>query len=270
MLTKQGLFTGWAVMALLACWLALASEPVTASSFGYHDVRNYGGSRYGGNKYYRPRFAGYNTFYRYRLRNYGKRYNYYPDYGNSYLGDAYNKTIEDSNETTDYDPADLQLDFIDTSNSYNGPGWQLLASGDYPGALHTFSTQSRKEPGNGSLMIGYALAAAMNGDLHKGVSAMRAALRVDPDSLYNLMVQGHFRTIASALIHQYTNDRHRTLATGARDFMIASLHILLGDTDSASLILPAGDTDKSTLNLAHLIVQTRQKQSGKEAGGSAE
>ena len=87
---------------------------------------------------------------------------------------------------------------------------------------------------------------------------MRAALRTDPDSLHYLMLDQDLQDIVKNLIHRYEDDdHHTTLATAARHFMIASLYYLLGDAESAGLILPAQDTDKSARNLYRLIRQMR-------------
>ena len=85
---------------------------------------------------------------------------------------------------------------------------------------------------------------------------MRGALRSDPDSLHNLTLDEDLQGIVKNLIHRYEDDRDDTsLATAATDFMIASLYYLLGDAESAGLVLPAQDTDSSTRNLDRLIQQ---------------
>ena len=85
---------------------------------------------------------------------------------------------------------------------------------------------------------------------------MRGALRSDPDSLHKLTLDEDLQGIVKNLIHRYEDDRYdSTLATAAMDFMIASLYYLLGDAESAGLVLPAQDTDSSTRNLDRLIQQ---------------
>ena len=144
----------------------------------------------------------------------------------------------------------------DTDYSDIRLGWLLLARGEAHRALKTFSVQTRNDPNNSILKVGYALASAETGDLHKGVSAMRGALRSDPESLHNLKLDEDLQGIVKDLIHRYEDDRDDTsLATAATDFMIASLYYLLGDTESAGLVLPAQDTDSSTRNLDRLIQQ---------------
>ncbi|TNG03871.1 MAG: hypothetical protein EP297_00060 [Gammaproteobacteria bacterium] len=237
--------------------LPLSSEHAKAGTYSYHGIGNPGSNRSSAYHFNRRRVARYNKFYRYRLRNYGKYYNHYPNYGNSYLGDAYNKQKEYAADDAEYDTG-LRSDSIDTTDAYNVLGWLQLASGEYLDALNTFSTQAKNEPNDGTLRVGYALAAAETGDLHKAVWAMRSALRIDPESLNHLTLDASLQSIIRNLITQYTNDRHNTLAIVARDFMIASLYYLLGDDVSAGKSLPVVDTDSSTENLGHLIEQNRK------------
>ena len=237
-------------MVLVTCLTPLASEPVSAGSYGYYPARYYGGYRSDGHNFNRRRFARYNKFYRYRLRNYGKYYNHHPEYGNSYLGDTYNKTLQNDNLDTREDTREI-ADSLDTL------GWLQLSNGEYTKARDTFSSLARKESNDGSFRIGYALAAASIGDLHKGVWAMRSALRIDPDSLNHFMTDGYLQGIVLDLIYRYEDEDHHTLATTARKFMIASLYYMLGDDESAGNILPVNDKDSSTRNLLRLIEQTR-------------
>jgi len=258
MLTLHRLLSRAAGIVVVASTLLLSGGPTMAGSFSYQGIRYYAGHRAGGSHFIRPRFGTYNSFYPWRRENYGKRYNHYPNYGNSYLGDAYHNPDNTNSENAEHDIADLLADTVDTEYSDNTLGWLLLANGEVHSALKTFSIQTRNAPGNNILKVGYALATAKTGDLHKGVSLMRAALRSDPDSLHHLILDQNLQGIVKNLIHRYEDDGyHTTLATAARHFMIASLYYLLGDAKSAGLILPAQDTDKSTRNLYRLIQQMR-------------
>ena len=225
-----------------------------ADTSGFQAVRYSGGSavkrnyRGGSKRFYRHRSARYNRWYPWQRHYKGKGYNYYGSYSNRYKDDSYRNqgyTIsEDADLPSDTDYSDIRL------------GWLLLARGEAHRALKTFSVQTRNDPNNSILKVGYALAAAETGDLHKGVSAMRGALRSDPESLHNLKLDEDLQGIVKNLIHRYEDDRYDTsLATAATDFMIASLYYLLGDAESAGLVLPAQDTDSSTRNLDRLIQQ---------------
>lgn len=254
MFTLQRLLLSSAGIVVISSTLLLSAAPSMADTSGFQAVRYSGGSRVmrnyrgGSKRFYRPRSARYNRWDPWHREYSGNRYNHYRNYGNRYKGDSYRNqddTIsKDADLLSDTDYSDIRL------------GWLLLASGEAHRALKTFSVQTRKDPNNSILKVGYALAAAETGDLHKGVSAMRGALRSDPDSLHNLTLDEDLQGIVKNLIHRYEDDRYdTTLATAATDFMIASLYYLLGDAESAGLVLPAQDTDSSTRNLDRLIQQ---------------
>ena len=254
MFMLHSLFLSSAGIVFISSTLLLSAAPSMADTSGFQAVRYSGGSRdmrnyRGGSKrFYRHRSTRYNRWYPWQRHYKGKGYNYYGDYGDRYKGDSYRNQDDTISENADL--------LSDTDYSDISLGWLLLASGEAHRALKTFSIQTRKTPNNSIIKVGYALAAAETGDLHKGVSAMRGALRSDPDSLHNLTLDEDLQGIVKNLVHRYEDDRDDTsLATAATDFMIASLYYLLGDTESAGLILPAQDTDSSTRNLDRLIQQ---------------
>ena len=272
MFTLHRLLLGLAEIVVVSGTLLLSSAPLMAGSSGYQGIRHYGGHRsstshsaryYRGlrsGSYYfiRPRSARYNSWYPWRRKYYGNHYNYYRNYGNNYRGDTYGNTVDTGSDNAEYDFAYFPSDTVDTASSDIRLGWSLLARGDVHNALNTFSIQTRHDPSNSILKVGYALAVAETGDLHKGVSAMRGALRSDPDSLHLLILDEDLQGIVKSLIYRYEDDSsHTSLAIAARNFMIAALYYLLGDAESAGLILPAQDTDSSTRNLDRLIQQSR-------------
>lgn len=248
MFTLHRLLLGSAGIAVVSGTLLLSGAPLMAGSSGYQGIRYYRGLHSGGYYFIRPRSARYNSWYPWRREN----------YGNSYLGHAYPNPYNTISENAENGIADLHSETVDTANLDKRLGWSLLARGEVHNALKTFSIQTRNDPSNSILKVGYALAMAETGDLHKGVSAMRGALRSDPDSLHYLILDEDLQGIVKSLIFRYEDDSsHTTLAIAARNFMIASLYYLLGDAESAGLILPAQDTDSSTRNLDRLIQQMR-------------
>jgi tetratricopeptide (TPR) repeat protein len=267
MFTLHRLLMGSAGIVVIAAALLLSGGPTMAGSSAYQGIRYSGGHRSGrsgvirhhrGNgssayHFFRPRFARYNSWYPWRRDYYDNRYSNYPNYGNRYLRDVY--------RNQDYalsEDAELLSDAVATADSDTRLGWLLLANGEVHSAVKTFSIQTRKDPNNSILKVGYALAVAETGELHEGVSVMRGALRSDPDSLHYLMLDEDLQGIVKNLIHRYEDDSSYTsLATAARNFMVASLYYLLGDAESAGLILPVQDTDSSTRNLDRLIQQMR-------------
>ena len=260
MFTLHRLLSGLAVIVVVSAALLLSGGPIMAGSYSQQGVRHSGGSssqRYRNPRFIRPRFARYNSFYPWRRHYSGSRYNPYPgynpypDYSNNYRGEYYSNLDDSISEN-----ADLRSATTTTANTDNSLGWLLLANGEVDGALKTFALQIRNDPNNSILKVGYALAAAETGDLHKGVSAMRGALRSDPDSLHYLVLEEDLQSIVKNLVLRYEADSYQTtLTTAASNFMIASLYYLLGDAGSADLFLPAQDTDSSTRNLDSLIQQ---------------
>lgn len=256
MFTLHRLLLGSTGIVVVSGTLLLSGAPLMAGSSGYQGIRHYRGLHSGGYYFIRPRSARYNSWYPWRRKNYGSSYNPYSNYGNSYLRQAYPNPHNTISENAEYGIANLHSATVDAANSDTRLGWSLLARGEAHNALKIFSIQTRNDPSNSILKVGYALALAETGDLHKGVSAMRGALRSDPDSLHYLILDEDLQGIVKSLISRYEDDSsHTTLAIAARDFMIASLYYLLGDADSAGLILPAQDTDSSTRNLDRLIQQ---------------
>ena len=204
MLTLHRLFLRSAGIVFIAATLLFSAEPAMADSSGYQGARYSGSSRGlrnyrgGSARFIRPHSARYNRWYSWHREYSGNRYDYYGSYGNRYPGDTYryqDDTIsEDADLLSDIDYSDIGL------------GWLLLAKGEAHKALKTFSVQKRKNPNNSILKVGYALAAAETGDLHKGVSAMRGALRSDPDALHNLSLDEDLQGIVKDLIHRYEDE----------------------------------------------------------------
>ena len=266
MFTLHRPFPVSAAIVLVSGTLLLPAAPLMAGSSSYQGSSFYRGVRSGAYKSYRPRSAGYNSWYPWRRYNHRNSYNRYSNSGNSYRRHAYPNPHSATRKDTESGIADLDSDIVDTAKSDNTLGWSLLARGEAHNAVKIFTIQTRNDPGNSILKVGYALAVAETGDLHKGISGMRGALRSDPDSLHHLILDEDLQGIVKNLVFQYEDgSSHNTLATAARNFMIASLYYLLGDAESAGLVLPAQDTDSSTRNLDHLIRQLRSngyKQAG--------
>ena len=234
--------------------LLLCAAPGMADTSGYQAVRYTGSSRAlrnyrgGSKRFYRPRSARYNRWYPWQRHYDGRCYYRSRDYANFHMGEDYGVRVDAPGE-------DDEL-LLKAADSDIRLGWLLLGKEEAHKALTVFSVQTRKDPNNSILKVGHALAAAETGDLHKGVSMMRSALRSDPDSLHKLPLDGDLQGIVKDLIRRYEDDRYdTTLATSATDFMMASLFYLLGDAEAAGLVLPAQDKDSSTRNLDRLIRQ---------------
>jgi hypothetical protein len=72
-------------------------------------------------------------------------------------------------------------------------GWNALSGGNAGFALDIFAIQSQEDMGNGVPRIGFALAAAANGELDRGARAMRKAISIDPDALNSIQMTDELR-----------------------------------------------------------------------------
>ncbi len=135
--------------------------------------------------------------------------------------------------------------------------WRLLARGRDYDALRHFSRMARLRPAEGEPKIGYALAVAGLGDLRRGARAMRRALRIDPESLLNLTIDGRLRSRIHALTAGYHTRLENNQADRDAAFMLAVLYGLIGDTESAryamGLLESGGDQTPSAMDLRRLI-----------------
>lgn len=151
-------------------------------------------------------------------------------------------------------------------------GWTLLADGRYPQALSTFATEASRRPKEGEQKVGYALSAAASGNLQRGVWAMRRALRIDPDSLHYLILDESLRSRIEQLVIRYKETSDRTISNADASFMLAALHYLLSDTESAQAAIDQALSDDdhrvSTRNLGELLDKSYAPD-GKNGAGAA-
>ena len=139
----------------------------------------------------------------------------------------------------------------------NSSAWQTLGLGQYSAALNVFAEESQSHPNSGVPKAGYSLATAANGDLERGVWAMRRAFRIDPDSLHYLQLDEKNYLLVDNLIGQYSSQKIE--GSDGKDFMISALHYLKHDYSAAKQsIINAqqyGDKSSSITNLQRLIDQ---------------
>ena len=138
-------------------------------------------------------------------------------------------------------------------------GWTLLAGGNSAAALSAFSAEATANPNKGEPKVGYALSSAAGGDLSTGVWAMRRACRVDPNAMHYVHLNEQLQSCVGQLADRYQSIVDRSPNNRESTFMLASLHYLLGDMQSAqaeiNLAVQYGDRDQSTTNLRRLIVE---------------
>ncbi len=136
-------------------------------------------------------------------------------------------------------------------------GWSLLAQGKARRAKSVFANQANSHPQAGQPKVGYALSSAMLGDLDGGVSAMRRALRTDPDSLHYLTVDEALQPYILDVADRYEERFNGSGRNPDNAFMISALRYLLDDTDAARFAIGQaidnGDDSTSTANLRGLL-----------------
>lgn len=222
-------------------------------------------------------FGGYGVGYNYAYPlgyYYPRTYIYsYPSYSlhrpnyfssPSYIGGYnYPKSYSGSRKTYRYNSSDAR--YPDTTigtgvYSTNDLGWRLLAQRNPRGALDVFATQAGQSYTDGVPKVGYALSAAMQGDLNRAAWAMRRAFSIDPDSLHYLKIDPSLRASIDMLLAEYHNQLK--YAQGNRQFdvifMIAAMNYLIHDNAAASvaierLVVKLGDDSPSAQNLRRLV-----------------
>ncbi len=254
------------------------------SSYGGHYRYSYGRYRYGYSPYryggrYRYSYGRRYGYYPYRYSgrsrySYSRRYGYYPNRSGGAYGSypttppitspggqsaAPNGGAYGGNAST---PPTTRPDRSGASRNsspgtLDGGGWARLAEGRYSQALSIFAAEASNRPNAGRPKVGYALSTAASGDLWRGVWAMRRALGVDPESIHYMTLDEPLRVRVTQLITRYRDNPGAAVRDADAAFMLASLHYLLGDTDSARTAIDQaiadGDRSSGTGNLKRLI-----------------
>ncbi len=270
-------------IAAVGLALGLVCTGTIAYAGGYHGGHHgaYSGGHHG-HRYYGHRYYGHGYYGRGR---YAYRHGYVPGvlsipgavigslfghYDRPYRSgpERYRPSQDDGADPGDTAPPVAAPD--DTGASL-GHGWGQLADGRYSQALSTFSREALSDPRNGGSKVGFALSAAAMGDLARGVWAMRRALRFDPDAMDYVTIDAALRPRLEELVTHYGGNAYPTVDSAEAAFMLASLHYLLGDIDSAKsaivLAVAEGDRDSSTANLRHLVDQELGDGPRQEGGG---
>ncbi len=145
------------------------------------------------------------------------------------------------------------------SEATHAGGWALLADGRYRDARSIFGQEARSDPRKGGPKVGYALSAAAMGDLDRGAWAMRRALSMDPSALHYLTIDAALRPRLEEIMDRYRENADPAPDKADSAFMLASVHYLLGDIESAEsaivLAVVEGDRGNATVNLKRLVDQ---------------
>jgi len=124
--------------------------------------------------------------------------------------------------------------------------WLMLEQGEFRRARHQFGLQAANQPEEGIHKIGYALAAAGNGDLDRGSWAMKRALRYDVDAFHYMDMSASMSDLLHQLISEYQSlGREDSIVT------LAMLHYLAGNKEQAKAIVIESETqisDRQMLN----------------------
>lgn len=143
------------------------------------------------------------------------------------------------------------------SHVANGAGWTYLAKGQPVNAKTAFVDDISAGGSPGIARVGFALASADNGELDRGVWAMRRAFAADKDMAASLMMDEEMSEIVARVTRLY-EQRMEDKGTNSEDaFMLAAMYQLQGDPEMAMMAmdyaLNTGDKNVSTIYLNQLI-----------------
>lgn len=223
--------------SVLTTGIAYAGFSIHYGHHGHGHGHHYGHHSY----YYGYPYYGYYRPYRHYRYGYGSYYSPRPQH-------------YDADASTNGDPDYASRDSRRHVTRDDATGWKLLSKGKSSQALNVFSNQAQSNPKYGVAKAGYAIAVAINGDLGRGVWAMRRAFRIDPESLHYVNIDAELESVLHDLAARYENYG----PDGA--FMQAAFAYLRKDYATAAVQLDeavsAGDKHKSTRRLRKLLAKT--------------
>ena len=136
-------------------------------------------------------------------------------------------------------------------------GWDWLERGYAEKAMDIFAIQSQQDLNAGMPRIGFAIAAAINGDKERGTRSMRKALEIDPDSLRYIKITQGLQPAVDDLSHEFELLTLGEYKRPDESFMLATLSYLQKDYETAHRVISAsildGDYSDSSRNLKRLI-----------------
>jgi hypothetical protein len=222
----------------------------------------YGGKHYGHYGYSGFRHNGYSRHYGYN--KYG-RHHYYPRkyYRSGHYNYPYRRYQKYPRSYSFSVPAYTRPNYVNNrqqqpTEQYDGIkslAWSTLAQGKYNEALNIFAQEAQSHPDSGVPKVGFSLATAIQGNLTRGIWAMRRAFRIDPGALHYLQLDEKGRQLINHLIGQYSTQQKGVNID--HDFMLSALYYLQHDYDAAKKVIDSVDQyrDKSSsfINLKKLI-----------------
>jgi hypothetical protein len=269
--------------ALLILTFTVSNQAHARISIGYYGGHyGYGhgyGHKYGhsyGHSY------GHRYYNRHHYPSYSYRHHYYPSHSYPYKYQkhnyysyrpyqysyspykSYNRSYSSGHYSGNYAKSSKH------SNTYNNSSdaWTTLANGHAKSALTQFGNEAQTYPNAGLPKAGFALAAAISGDLDKGVWAMRRAFQYDPDSLHQLAKDTRLQHTLNDLIAKYEYPLQHSGHHKDEAFMVSALNYLKGDyaaaDQAAALAEKDGDRSKSFKNLQQLLVSNNSNYKNKK------
>ena len=265
---------------LVVCFFIFSSNPSYAGyysgyhyghGYGHHGYRHHYGHHYGHN--YRHSYGhhyGYNS-------HYGVSAHFSGDAGyvilgllgvavlshiisnNSYRHNRYRRT-DSYYQPKPYKPSShygrsTTYKKIVTKPTYSydvNEGWDWLAKGNADYALDIFAIQSQQNMGSGIPKVGFAIAAATNGDTNRATRAMRKAIRIDATALDKININ-NIKPTLEALSENYNLILNNNKNNIDNTFMIAALSYLQQDYATANDMIAENDQSQSAINLRELI-----------------
>ncbi len=260
---------------LLVCFFILSSSPSYA---GYYKGHHYGhGYGHHGYRHY-PHNYGHRYGYRHGYRgHYGVHAHVSGDAGyvilgilgvavlshiisnNNYRQKQYRRT-HSYYQPKLYKPSRQTEQVITYKKTVTKPtyfydlneGWDWLAKDNAGYALDIFAIQSQQNLNSGIPKVGFAIAAASNGDTDRATRAMRKAIRIDATALDKININNIKPTI-EALSENYKLILNNNTNNTDNAFMIAVLAYLQQDYATANDMITENDQSQSAINLRELI-----------------
>ncbi|MCG8324741.1 MAG: hypothetical protein MI673_04425 [Thiotrichales bacterium] len=134
-------------------------------------------------------------------------------------------------------------------------GWISLLQEDPATAMQVFAVQAQQQLGSGTPKLGFALAAAANGELERGIWSMRKALASDPDAMQALASDTQLDPLIGDLNRQYQSMGRVSIDQQQNAFMIAALSYLQEDYQTARQFIQTADGSPGSVNLRSLIAR---------------
>ncbi|MDX1515138.1 MAG: hypothetical protein R3174_15480 [Gammaproteobacteria bacterium] len=141
-----------------------------------------------------------------------------------------------------------------------GDGWALLREGRAREAQAAFGGAAARQPRDGGVKAGFAIAAAASGELEMAAWSMRRALKVDAKALAHLPVDESLSRTLLTLIDEFAISEGGRVEMRDAAFMRAALHYLLGEPGAArralALAVEMGEDNPGADALQRLIAET--------------